>query len=321
MIPAASRPSVRAAPARAPDSLGFGCASLGSRIGASAGLDALAAAFDAGITWFDVAPAYGAGDAETLLGRFLHGRRDHVSVTTKVGVAPPARLGMLKAAYALGRPLIGMAARLRRGFRALSATRNRRVPLGAELIVHSIEDSLRRLRLDHVDVFALHDPDPGDVGKEEIIRALESVLARGQARAIAVAGTLEACLAAKAVGGPYSVLQMSTQSLASAQAQFVGGRQRLVTHSVFGVNGGMRERLVAALRGRPDKARRLISLGYDSRIEQAAADLLLDNAFAQNPNGIVLASMFEARHRAANLARATRPLSAAAPELVRELLA
>jgi Aldo/keto reductase family len=311
----------RVAPARAPSSLGFGCASLGSRIGASHGLDALAAAYDAGVTWFDVAPAYGAGEAEALLAEFLQGRRSRVSVTTKVGIAPPERLRMLKMAYALGRPLLGVAAGLRRGFRAMSATRNRRVPLNAELISRSIECSLRRLRTGHVDVFALHDPDPADVVNDEIRRTLERVLERGQARAIAVAGTLDACMAANVAGAPYSVLQMSAETLASARSQSAACGQRLVTHSVFGVNGGMHERLVAAIMRRPDKARWLVSAGYDARIEQAAADLLLDSALAFNPNGVVVTSMFHPRHRAANLARAARPLSGSAPGLVRELLA
>ena len=51
--------------------LGFGCASLGSRVGAAPGLRALAAAHDAGVAWFDLAPLYGAGRAEEIAGRFL----------------------------------------------------------------------------------------------------------------------------------------------------------------------------------------------------------------------------------------------------------
>lgn len=325
MIEAALRPIEQTRPrpalAQAPCRLGFGCASLGSRVGASAGLYALAAAREAGVVWFDVAPAYGAGGAEDLLGAFLQGRRHNVRVTTKVGIAPPARLALMKAAYALGRPLIGQAAVLRHGFRALSATRNRRVPLSADLIARSIEGSLHRLRIAHVDVFALHDPDPTDVGNDEILRALERVLERGQAREIGVAGTVEACLAAKNSGGPYNVLQMSVEALASATSQFADGPHRLVTHSVFGVNGGMLGRMIAALKCRRDTAFRLIELGHNASVDQAAADLLLDYAFAQNPDGIVLASMFDARHRAANLLRATRQPTAQVVELVRELLA
>jgi len=324
MIKAALRPMeqprLRPALAQAPSRIGFGCASLGSRVGASAGLYALAAAREAGVVWFDVAPAYGAGAAENLLGDFLQGRRHNVRVTTKVGIAPPARLALMKAAYALGRPLIGSAAGLRASFRSLSATRNRRLPLSGDLIARSIEGSLRRLRIDHVDVFALHDPDPADVGNDEILRALEQVLERGQARAIGVAGTREACVAAKMGGEPYSVLQMSVEALARARTHFADGPHRLVTHSVFGVNGGMLGRTVAALKSRRDKTFRLIDLGYSANAEEAAADLLLDYAFALNPDGVVLASMFNPRHRAANLLRAKRQPFAPAVELVRELL-
>src|SRR5262249_28655811 len=49
--------------------LGFGCASLGSRVSASHGLSALARAHEAGINWFDIAPAYGAGEAEAIFSR------------------------------------------------------------------------------------------------------------------------------------------------------------------------------------------------------------------------------------------------------------
>ena len=70
--------------------LGFGCASLGSRVGEAPGLRALDAAFDAGVTWLDLAPLYGGGRAEEIAGRFLKGRRDTVQVCSKVGLAPRA---------------------------------------------------------------------------------------------------------------------------------------------------------------------------------------------------------------------------------------
>ena len=79
--------------------VGFGCASLGSRIGADQGLRALADAHAHGVTWFDLAPAYGAGEAEAIFGRFLAGRRDQVLVCSKVGLAPPQRNGLLKIGF------------------------------------------------------------------------------------------------------------------------------------------------------------------------------------------------------------------------------
>jgi aryl-alcohol dehydrogenase-like predicted oxidoreductase len=48
-------------------------------------------AFALGITHFDVARAYGFGRAEGILGKFLRGRRDQVTVATKLGLQPPRR--------------------------------------------------------------------------------------------------------------------------------------------------------------------------------------------------------------------------------------
>jgi aryl-alcohol dehydrogenase-like predicted oxidoreductase len=311
----------RAALSVAPSRLGFGCASLGSRIAANDGLDALAAAFDAGVNWFDVAPAYGAGEAETLLGRFLRGRRDRAIVVTKVGMAPPSQLGALKLIYRLGRPIAARAATLRRGFRSLAATRNRHLPLTAELIERSIGESLRRLGVDAVDVYALHDPDPADVARDEVRTALERVLQRGQARAIGVAGGFETCRAALAAGEPYSALQTSAAALDYGGAELSGAGLLLISHSVFGVGGGALGQLCAKLASAPERHRRLVACGYSADSRRAAAELLLDCALANNPDGVVLASMFDADHRAADLARARRRASALALGLRDEALA
>ena len=217
----------------APSCIGFGCASLGSRVAENVGLRALAEAYERGVNWFDVAPAYGNGQAETILSQFLVGRRDKVIVTTKVGIAPPHRRPAMKYVYALGRPLIGAVKDLRRVFRTVAATRNRRVPIDGALVERSIADSLKRLGTDRVDVYALHDPDPAAVVRDDVLRALERTIERGQARHIAVAGGHEACLAARRTGAPFTLLQMSTGSFGAHQTQFDGAPSTLVLHSVL----------------------------------------------------------------------------------------
>lgn len=301
----ARRPPAPDAFSPAPFRLGFGCASLGSRVAPEAGLRALHDAHEHGVNWFDVAPAYGAGEAESILARFVKGRRDALFLTTKVGLAPPARLGAMRLVYTLGRPAIGAVSGLRRVFRKVSATRNVHIPLTPSLIEESIGASLERLGTDHVDVYALHDPDAADVARDEVARALERVLARGQARRVAVAGKRAACEAAARIGAPYGLLQTSVSDLAAAD--LAETRQALVIHSIFGVDG-LKRRLEGALAD-PAKAAALRAAGYDGPPAEAAADLLIDCAFALNPDGVVLASMFDARHRARNLARARRPVS------------
>ena len=57
---------------RAPQ-VGFGCSALLGRTGRTESLRALAAAWDEGIRFFDIARSYGYGEAEALLGEFLQG--------------------------------------------------------------------------------------------------------------------------------------------------------------------------------------------------------------------------------------------------------
>jgi aryl-alcohol dehydrogenase-like predicted oxidoreductase len=261
--------------------LGFGCASLGSRVSAKAGLEALARAHAAGVTWFDVAPAYGAGEAETILGRFLAGRRQNVQVLTKVGLAPPARAGLVKAAHAALRPVAGALRQVRRHLRAVGATRNTTLAITPALIERSIAASLRALQTDCVDVLSLHDPDPAVVAQDEIRRALEQVLRRGQARHVGVAGSAEACLAGARCGGPYSVFQTAVDpgcDVFASIRQAAGRPIATIGHSVLGV----------------------------AARDDLAARTLLEAALAQNPDGIILMSMFAPGHLAANLAAEER---------------
>ena len=64
----------------------LGRSSLLGRAGRRNSWNALAAAFDAGIRFFDSARSYGYGEGEALLGQFLRGRRDRAIVSTKFGI-------------------------------------------------------------------------------------------------------------------------------------------------------------------------------------------------------------------------------------------
>jgi aryl-alcohol dehydrogenase-like predicted oxidoreductase len=302
--------------------LGFGCASLGSRVSARVGQAALERAHEAGVTWFDVAPAYGAGEAEAILGRFLAGRRERVLVLTKVGLAPPQRSPLLRAAFMAARPLLGLAKGLRKRARRLGASRNRVLDITPELVERSLAQSLSRLGTDRVEVLALHDPDPRSVEDEAVLRALERVVERGQARYLGVAGSLEACLAAARPGLPYRVFQTAIRpgSHDFADIRERAGREvSLIGHSVFGV-GGAKDRLLARLRGDGEARRLLAASGYDAEdLEAGLGALLLDAALVGNPAGVTLVSMFHASHLAANLSRAEGPPRQASIEILRQL--
>lgn len=129
--------------------LAFGAAGIGNLFTPVTDADAeqaVAAAWESGVRYFDTAPHYGLGLSERRLGRALRGRpRDQYVLSTKVG--------------RLLRPAPEPAGDdLAHGF-AVPATRHRVWDFSAAGVRRSIEDSLERLGLDRIDVVYLHDPD------------------------------------------------------------------------------------------------------------------------------------------------------------------
>ncbi len=105
--------------------VGFGGGGIGGVWGATTddeGQRAIHRALELGVNFFDVAPGYGGGRAETVLGAALAGHRDGVLITTKVSMRPE-------------------------GFED--------VP---QFVRRSVEQSLRLLRTDHVDLLLIHNP-------------------------------------------------------------------------------------------------------------------------------------------------------------------
>jgi len=138
--------------------VGLGCNNLGRPGTATleqAGTDAVVhAALDAGITFFDVADVYGAepGLSEERLGRALGARRNEVVIGTKFGMDMGGVAGDDGGA---------------RGSR--------------RYIVRAVEDSLRRLGTDWIDLYQFHTPDPA-TPIEETLRALDDLVRAGKVR-------------------------------------------------------------------------------------------------------------------------------------------
>ncbi|MFJ8112377.1 aldo/keto reductase [Streptomyces sp. NPDC096132] len=136
--------------------------------------EALAAAWESGIRSFDTAPHYGLGLSERRLGAALRDRpRQEYTVSTKVGrVLEPL-------ADAVGDDLAN-------GF-AVPATHRRVWDFSAEGVRRSLEASLERLGLDHVDTVYLHDPDQHtEQALTEAYPALERLRTEGLVKAIGI---------------------------------------------------------------------------------------------------------------------------------------
>ncbi|GAA3815785.1 aldo/keto reductase [Streptomyces chiangmaiensis] len=154
--------------------LAFGAAGIGNlytEVSEEGAYEAVRAAWDSGIRYFDTAPHYGLGLSERRLGAALREHpRTGYTVSTKVG-------RLLEPADAGGDDLAN-------GF-AVRATHRRVWDFSAEGVRRSLEDSLERLGLDHVDVVYLHDPDDhAEQALREGYPALEKLRSAGVVGAI-----------------------------------------------------------------------------------------------------------------------------------------
>jgi L-galactose dehydrogenase len=138
--------------------VGFGSATFGNVFGhidVDEGIRAVHFAVDSGVNFFDSSPYYGTTLAETRLGEALTGRRERVILATKCG-----RYGLDDFDFS------------------------------AKRVFTSMDESLRRLQTDYIDLFQVHDVEFGDVQQiiHETLPALRQLQQQGKARYIGVTG-------------------------------------------------------------------------------------------------------------------------------------
>ena len=272
--------------------IGFGCARLMGRLGRRASLRALHAALDAGVTYFDVARSYGYGQAESLLGEFLAGRRDTVVVATKFGILPP-RPNFLRA---VARPVVRGAVRfaersglsvvdrvLRRGIARGAGLSPRRGHFTPALARASLDTSLRELRLDRVDVLWLHDCSSTDL-TDELRSTLDRFVTEGKVGHYGPATDPDSCRELLAKHPQLPIAQLPHHVWRDGLSA-TGGRPT-VTHSVFG--------------SPEDRSRLRTALDRDPPGERDPYRFALKYALAANRTGVVILGMSDPRHIAAN---------------------
>ncbi len=123
---------------------------------------AIQASLDAGVSLIDTAPAYGLGRSEEIVGRALKGRRDKAIIATKCGLVWHTKKGQHFFDQD-GKPVHRY--------------------LGRDAIFHEIDESLKRLGTDYIDLYITHWQDP-TTPIEETVRALEDLRSAGKIRAI-----------------------------------------------------------------------------------------------------------------------------------------
>ena len=129
--------------------IGLGTNNFGNRIDEARSRSVVDAAVDSGVTLIDTADIYGDGQSEELLGKILGGRRGRVVLATKFGMS--------------------------RGDSPYERGGSRR------WVMTAVEASLRRLRTDYIDLYQLHEPDPG-TPILETLEALDDLVTQGKVR-------------------------------------------------------------------------------------------------------------------------------------------
>jgi aryl-alcohol dehydrogenase-like predicted oxidoreductase len=133
-------------------SIGLGCNNFGGRIDLDGTRKVVHRALDLGISLFDTADVYGErGGSETCLGQVLGDRRKEIILATKFAL-PMDDAEVLKGA-------------------------------SRRYIMRAVEDSLRRLKTDWIDLYQQHQPDPL-TPIEETLRALDDLVRQGKVRYI-----------------------------------------------------------------------------------------------------------------------------------------
>ena len=137
--------------------VGFGCWAMGKQywgddVDDDVSVQAVHAALDEGINWFDTAPLYGEGHADSILVQALGTRKQDVVIATKVGV----RLG--------------------------GDDGHAQSDLSARWIIEDTEASLTRLGLTCIDLLQVHWPCDSGTAFDETIEALEKLRENGKIR-------------------------------------------------------------------------------------------------------------------------------------------
>jgi aryl-alcohol dehydrogenase-like predicted oxidoreductase len=280
--------------------LGFGCSSLLGPKSAAEALRLLETAYDAGIRHFDVARAYGSGDVEGVLGRFMARRRDDVTVTTKFGMQPSL-------AVARGRFLVGAARRamkvspeLRRFLGRQGARLVKRGAFSVEEARSSLDASLSELRTDYVDVLLLHDCRVEDCS-EGLLEFLHDAAAAGKICGFGVGTSVESAAAIVQSAPDFAkVLQFEHSVLRPATDEFNAGDTRaLLTHGALAGFGALRRYLAD---DPVVRAQWSDELGADCGQDPILAALMLNYAVMTNAWGPVLFSSTRAENIVGNAA-------------------
>jgi aryl-alcohol dehydrogenase-like predicted oxidoreductase len=159
--------------------LGLGCMGMSEFYGPTDETQSLATlerAFELGVSHFDTADMYGSGHNETLLGRFLAGKRDRVVVATKFGIVRQP------------------------------GVYDRSIDSSPAYLRQACEESLKRLGVEAIDLYYAHRLNP-DVPVEDTVGAMAELVQAGKIRALGLCEVSAATLRRAHATHPIAAVQ------------------------------------------------------------------------------------------------------------------
>lgn len=168
--------------------VGFGCSRLGGTVESKSDkevVSTLLEAFDRGVNFYDTADIYAQGRSERLLGEAFKNKRTAVIIATKAGYHLTTAESFGARLKPLLRPLLRMMPGLRKSVQwARAAQRDQ--DFSPDHLRRAIDESLRRLQTDYLDVFQLHSPASPVIEAGQFIETLENARSQGKLRSYGV---------------------------------------------------------------------------------------------------------------------------------------
>ena len=262
--------------------LGFGCAPIMGSVDAATGKRALHCALDLGVNHLDLARSYGYGEAEKFVGKLIKGNRQNLVLASKFGIVANWKASLIAPVkplvrYAMGKikknKIVINNANTQASGVSIANSFMERVPLRATVMKQSLERSLKALKTDYLDCFFIHEPEETLLNIDELINMANVLKQEGKIRALGLACTRRQMPSHAAYLNNFDLLQFDNSPGALGYDKAVADR---------GLNSNV---IFSPMRGGSDD------------IKPADKLKLLYNDF---PNSVVICSMFNPDHIAAN---------------------
>ncbi|UKT62243.1 aldo/keto reductase [Pedobacter mucosus] len=271
--------------------LGFGLSSIAGSGNFSHQQKLIETAIDNGVTHFDVAPFYGSGDAEKILGKILATTSNEITITTKYGLTAFASSAGGSAIRKIARPLFRKISGLKKlaSVFVSKAHAPQLTSYQPGALTKSLDDSIRNIGRP-IDIFLLHDVNTNITSNEALLAELS--LAKEHSKTVfnGISGSLDELESmSRAFPRDYTVFQTENSLTNGADLNILKKTgAKIITHRC--IQGGLKA-LNFLMESRPG-FRQIWKreIGIDPKNEDDIAKILIELALYENPTGTILFS-------------------------------